>query len=92
MYYNILSDAKKNQGHSWYTAQAEPYCDTGVSGDWKGNGWYRFVEPAGTQMADSDPSGKIHLKNPKIMLFNAYTLSHSQIKMATIVELPLMDG
>jgi hypothetical protein len=59
LYYNILSDAKRNQGHSWYTAQAEPYCDTGVSGDWKGNGWYRFVEPAGTQMADSDPSGKI---------------------------------
>ena len=61
LYYNSLSDAKRNRGHSVYTSHAEPYCDTGVSGDWKGYGWYRFVLPAGTQMADSDPGGKIYL-------------------------------
>ena len=68
LYYNSLSDAKRNRGHSVYTSHAEPYCDTGVSGDWKGYGWYRFVLPAGTQMADSDPGGKIYLKNPKICI------------------------
>ena len=35
--------------------QASPWCDQNtVEGDWKGgNIWYRFQEPAGTQMADS---------------------------------------
>ena len=54
--YNILDDAMRNRDHdSKANGYASPSCDkTTVKGDWKGGDiWYRFQEPAGTQMANS---------------------------------------
>ena len=46
----------RNRDHdSQANGYASPSCDSNaVKGDWKGGDiWYRFQEPAGTQMADS---------------------------------------
>ena len=55
--YTILNDAKRNRNHNTnINGKASPYCDkSAAQGDWKGSAdsWYRFEEPAGTQMADS---------------------------------------
>ena len=53
--YALLSDPKRNRHfNEGYT---KPHCDATreyVQGDWKGDDvWYRFVEPAGSQLADS---------------------------------------
>ena len=56
MTYNILDDAKRNRNYNNDNGYASPHCDSSVvEGDWKGgaDSWYRFEEPAGTQMADS---------------------------------------
>ena len=57
MTYTILDDAKRNRNHNSKTnGYASPICDqSAVQGDWKGSAdsWYRFEEPAGTQLADS---------------------------------------
>ena len=57
MTYTILDDARRNRNHNTKTnGYASPICDSSaVEGDWKGAAasWYRFQEPAGTQMADS---------------------------------------
>ena len=56
MTYNILDDAKRNRNYNNDNGYASPDCDKyTVEGDWKGgaDSWYRFEEPAGTQMADS---------------------------------------
>ena len=49
--YNILNEPKRNSNHSG--SDATPDCDNSVGGDWKGDNWYRFVEPAGTSIANS---------------------------------------
>ena len=54
--YAILDDPERNSNHdSDVDGYASPQCDKDyVEGDWKGGDlWYRFQEPAGTQMADS---------------------------------------
>ena len=57
MTYTILNDAKRNRNYNTkINGYASPSCDkSAVEGDWKGDAdsWYRFEEPAGTQMADS---------------------------------------
>ena len=57
MTYTILDDAKRNRNHKKITnGWASTNCDgSAVEGDWKGAAasWYRFQEPAGTQMGDS---------------------------------------
>ena len=56
MSYTILDDAKRNRNYNNDNGHASPACDgITVKGDWKGaaDSWYRFEEPAGTQMADS---------------------------------------
>ena len=56
MTYYILNDAKRNRNYNNDDGFASPSCDDSTEeGDWKGdvNSWYRFEEPAGTQMADS---------------------------------------
>ena len=57
MTYTILNDAKRNRNHNTnINGKALPYCDkSAAQGDWKGSAdsWYRFEEPAGTQMANS---------------------------------------
>ena len=49
--YELLNDPKRNREHSGSYALST--CDQNPSGDWKGKAWYRFVEPAGTILADS---------------------------------------
>jgi len=53
--YNILDDAKRSRNYNNDNGLASPSCDSStVEGDWKGgDSWYRFQEPAGTQLADS---------------------------------------
>ena len=54
--YNILNDNMRNRHNdSDVNGLASPSCDQNtVEGDWKGGDiWYRFQEPAGTQMANS---------------------------------------
>ena len=46
-----MNDPKRNSNHSG--SDASPICDNSVGGDWKGDNWYRFVEPAGTTIANS---------------------------------------
>ena len=56
MTYNILNDAKRNRNYNNDDGFASPKCDKSTKeDDWKGDAasWYRFEEPAGTQMADS---------------------------------------
>ena len=56
MTYTILDDAKRNRNYNNDKGFALAWCDKStVVGDWKGgaDSWYRFEEPAGTQMADS---------------------------------------
>ena len=56
MTYTILDDAKRNRNYNNDNGYASPSRDGDtVEGDWKGGAasWYRFEEPAGTQMADS---------------------------------------
>ena len=56
MTYTILDDAKRNRNYNNDNGFSSPKCDQNdVQGDWKGaaDSWYRFEEPAGTQMADS---------------------------------------
>ena len=58
MTYSILNDAKRNRNYNNTNGRASPDTDGKiVEGDWKGAAasWYRFQEPAGTQMADSSP-------------------------------------
>ena len=53
--YDILNDAKRSRNYNNVNGFASPSCDSGaVEGDWTGgNSWYRFQEPAGTQLAGS---------------------------------------
>ena len=52
--YELLNDPKRNREHNSLYGSALSKCDIqDPSGDWKGKAWYRFVEPAGTGLADS---------------------------------------
>ena len=49
-----MDDAKRSRNYPNDNGFASPKCDSKVEGDWKGSdSWYRFQEPAGTQLADS---------------------------------------
>ena len=58
--YDILDDAKRSRNYNNANGFASPRCDSSnVLGDWTGgNSWYRFQEPAGTQLANSTVSVK----------------------------------
>ena len=51
--YAILNDPKRNRNYN--ESDASPDCDDStVAGDWiGGDAWYRFADPAGSQLADS---------------------------------------
>ena len=55
MDYAILDDSQRSSNYNNSNGFASPKCDNGaVEGDWTGgDSWYRFQEPAGTQLADS---------------------------------------
>ena len=51
--YATLNDPKRNRDYNG--SDASPSCDdSNVEGDWiGGDAWYRFADPAGSQLADS---------------------------------------
>ena len=54
MDYTILDDSQRSSNYNNSNGFASPKCDTSAGGDWTGgDSWYRFQEPAGTQLADS---------------------------------------
>ena len=50
-----MDDPKRSRNYSSADGYASPSCDqNSVQGDWMGgDSWYRFQEPAGTQLASS---------------------------------------
>ena len=54
MDYAILDDSQRSSNYNNSNGFASPKCDSSAGGDWTGgDSWYRFQEPAGTQLADS---------------------------------------
>ena len=53
--YALLSAATRHRDQTG--SDGCDYTGTNIPGDWKGEGWYRFVDGAGTQMADSPVTG-----------------------------------
>ena len=61
----VLNDASRNRNFKHKTPAKKPSCDFGsnlrsasgasTSPDWKGEGWYRMVKPAGTQFPEQHP-------------------------------------
>ena len=54
--YNVLSNSKRKTSNSGYHGYI---CDNTINGgdeispDWKGEGWYRVIGPAGSKVADT---------------------------------------
>ena len=59
--YNVLNDSTRKM--TFYSKESKDWtCDNAnvnyrLSPDWKGEGWYRVVGPAGTRLADTPTKG-----------------------------------
>ena len=55
--YALLSAAQRHRNQFTSGSSGCDKASSGNSGEWQGEGWYRFVDGAGNQMADSPVTG-----------------------------------